>query len=106
MKNPTLSAMAKTLAIVVALVGAMILGTPRGVQAAPMAVSSEVAGSVNVAATQVQYGGGHWRHHGRHHRRHFGHHRGRHFGHHYGRRFGHHHHHRRFGHHHRRHYRY
>ncbi|WP_019905440.1 hypothetical protein [Methylobacterium sp. 77] len=95
MKNPTLSAMAKTFAIMLALVGAMILGAPRSADAAPMAVTSEVAGSVNTAATQVQYGGGHWRHHGRHHRRHFGHHRGRHFGHHHGRRFGHHHHHRR-----------
>ena len=101
MKTPTLSALAKTLAIVVALVGAMLLGAPRSAEAAPSIVSSAIVGQAK-AATTVQYGGGHWRQHGRHHRRHFGHHRHHHFGHHFGPRFGHHHHHRGHHHHHRR----
>lgn len=96
MRNTALSAVVKSFAVVVALVGAMLLGAPQAAQAAPVAVSSEIAGPAP-GLTTVQYGGGHWRHHGRHHRGYFGHRRGRHYGHHFGRRFGHHRHHR--GHH-------
>ncbi len=92
MIHSPLSAMAKTLAVVVALVGAMILGTPRGAEASPLSVPFEIGAPSDVGIAQVQYGHGHWRRHNRHLHRHFHHHRGRHFGHHHGRRFGHHHH--------------
>ncbi|KQP33544.1 hypothetical protein ASF49_06505 [Methylobacterium sp. Leaf104] len=100
MRPTARSGLIKSLAIVLAMVGAMLFGAPQGAQAAPAIVSSEVAGPA-ATITDVQYGG-HWRHHGRgfrhhhHHGRHFGHRHHRHFGHHYGRRHGHHYGHRRY----------
>ncbi len=88
------STVLKSFAFVLALLGAMMVGTPKGAQAAPAPVSTEVAGPAT-NLTQVQYGG-YGRHHGHHHHRHYGHRRhfGHHFGHHRGRHFG-----RHFGHH-------
>ncbi|MGU3362994.1 hypothetical protein ACLBWX_21980 [Methylobacterium sp. M6A4_1b] len=100
MRPTARSGLIKSLAIVLAMVGAMLFGAPQGAQAAPGIVSTEVAGSA-AAITDVQYGG-HMRHHGRgyrhhhHHGRHFGHRHHRHFGHHHGRHHGHHYGHRRY----------
>ena len=85
MKFPTPAALIKSSALVVAIVGGMMLGAPTSADAAPAMAPVDVVAPASDLA-EVRYGGGHWRHHGRHHRRHFGHHRGRHFGHHYGRR--------------------
>ena len=100
MRNTSRSGLIKTLAIALALVGAMMFGTPKGAQAAPAIVSAEVVGP-SAGLTEVQYGG-YRRHYGgrrfhHHHRgRHFGHHHRRHFGHGFGHRHGHHYGHRRF----------
>ena len=84
MKFPNPSALVKSSALVVAIVGGMMLGAPSSADAAPaMAPVDVVAPAADIS--EVQYGGGYWRHQGRHHRRMFGH-RGRHYGHHYGRR--------------------
>ncbi|GJD31645.1 hypothetical protein PMNALOAF_2905 [Methylobacterium adhaesivum] len=95
MRTTPRSGLVRSLAIVLAMIGAMFVAAPQGAQAAPAMVSTQVAGPAD-ALTQVQYGG--WRHHHGHHHRHFGH--RRHFGHHYGHRrhhfgrhFGHHRHH-------------
>ncbi|MCJ2034646.1 hypothetical protein [Methylobacterium sp. J-068] len=106
MKNPSRSGLIKGLAMALALVGAMLFGAPRDAQAAPAIASAQVAANAPASGiTDVQYGGGHWRHHRHHGRRFHHHHRGHHFGHHhhrrhFGRHFGH-----RHGHHfgHRRH---
>ena len=101
MRPTARSGLIKSLAIVLAMVGAMLFSAPQGAQAAPAIVSAEVAGPA-AAVSEVQYGGGHWRHHGRgfrhhhHHGRHFGRRHHRHFGHHYGRHHGHHFGHRRY----------
>ena len=93
MRNTSRSGLIRSLAIVLAMIGAMFVAAPQGAQAAPAMVSTEVAGPA-AALTEVQYGGygRHHRHHHRHygHRRHFGHHFGHHRGRHYGRHFGHH----------------
>lgn len=92
MKFPSLAALVKSSALVVAIVGGMMLGAPSSAEAAPaMAPIDVVAPATDIS--EIQYGGGHWRGHGRRHGRMFGH-RGRHYGHHYGRR--HHHHGRRY----------
>ena len=97
MRNTPHSGLVRSLAIVLAMVGAMFVAAPKGAQAAPAMVSTQVAGPAE-ALTQVQYGG--WRHHRHHHhhrhfghRRHFGHHFGHRRHHHFGRHFGHHRHH-------------
>ena len=93
MRNTSRSGLIRSLAIVLAMIGAMFVAAPQGAQAAPAMVSTEVAGPA-AALTEVQYGGygRHHRHHHRHygHRRHFGHHFGHHRGRHYGRHFSHH----------------
>jgi len=100
MRHSARSGLIKSLAIALALVGAMLFGAPRSAEAAPAIASTEVVAPAT-GLTEVQYRG-HWRHHGgrrfhHHHRgRHFGHHHRRHFGHHYGHRRGHHFGHRRY----------
>lgn len=89
MKFPSPTALVKSSALVVAIVAGMMFGTPKSAEAAPAMAPVEVVAPAADIAT-VQYGGGHWRSHGRHHRRHFGHHRGRHFGFHHRRHYGHH----------------
>jgi hypothetical protein len=77
-KHPAGYTLARSLAIVLAVVGAMLFAAPQGAQAAPTIVSAGVAGSP-AGLTEVRWKHKHFRHH--HHRRHFGHYRGRHYGH-------------------------
>lgn len=83
MEKTSRSTLPRSLAIALALVGAMFFAAPQTAQAAPAPFSSEVAGS-EAGPTEIRYHGRrHFRHH--HHRRHFGHHR-HHRHHHHGRR--------------------
>ena len=60
MRTPSRPGLVRSLAIVLAMIGAMFVAAPQGAQAAPAMVSTQVAGPAE-ALTQVQYGG--WRHH-------------------------------------------
>jgi hypothetical protein len=98
MRNTARFGLIKSLAIALALVGAMLFGTPRSAEAAPAIVSAQVAGPA-AGLTEVRYHRYHrgYRFHRHHRGRHFGFHHRRHFGHHYGHRRGLHFGHRRHG---------